>query len=324
MAIDREILIGMFRVMVRTRCLEERSAKEYRDGHIPGNIHLAIGQEAIAAGVGAALRSDDYLLTQHRAHGHALAKGVTPERLMAEFYGKRNGCCMGRVGPLHIGDADLNYFGGQGIVGSQVPIATGVALSAKMRGTDQVTLCHLGEGTTNTGRFHTAINLASIWNLPVVYLIENNMWAYGVCASHSANIENLSDRAIAYGIPGMTVDGNDAISVYEAVSKAVARARTGEGPSIVECKTLRLDGHYSADTQVYRDKTELEEGWKREPIKRFREQLIATGVLTEKEADQINQEALAEMDRAVKFAEESPFPDFKEALGDFYTDEVKK
>jgi pyruvate dehydrogenase E1 component alpha subunit len=314
----------MFRVMVMTRLLEERSAKEYRDGHIPGNLHLAIGQEAVAAGVGAALRPDDYLLTQHRAHGHAIAKGVTTERLMAEFYGKRTGCCMGRVGPLHIGDTDLNHLGGQGILGAQIPIATGVALSTKMRGTDQVTLCHVGEGTTNTGRFHTAVNLASIWKLPVVYLIENNMWAYGVCASDSTNIENFSDRASAYGIPGVSVDGNDPIGVYEAVGEAVTRARRGEGPSIVECKTLRLDGHYSADTQVYRDKKEVEEGWKKEPIKRFREQLITIGVLTEKEAGQIDQEALAEMDRAVKFAEESPFPDFREALGDFYTSEAKK
>lgn len=324
MAIEKGKLIDMFKIMVRTRRLEERIIIEFRDGNIPGNLHLAIGQEAVAAGACINLRPDDYLLTQHRAHGHAIARGITTERLMAEFYGKRTGMSMGRAGPLHVGDADLNYLCGQGILGAQIPIATGVALSAKMRGTDQVTLCHMGDGVANTGRFHTAINLASIWKLPIVFLIENNMWAYCVSASYSTNIENLSDRASAYGIPGVSVDGNDPIAVYEAIGEAVARARRGEGPSIVECKTLRLTEHYWGDTGRYRPEEEVEEGWKKEPNKRFRDKLIGMKVLTEKEVDEIEREALAELDRAVKFAEESPFPDFKEALGDFYPSEVKK
>jgi pyruvate dehydrogenase E1 component alpha subunit len=320
MTIEKEKLIAMYRMMVLTRRFEERLSKEFMSGNVPGNVHLGIGQEAIGVGACIDLELDDYVVSQHRSHGHAIVKGITPKRLMAEFFGKKTGCSMGRVGPLHVADASVGHLGAQAILGSQLPVAAGAALSAKMRGTDQVALCFLGDGTANTGRFHESLNLASIWNLPVVYIIESNMWAYCVPQDYSASVAHLADRACAYGIPGIVVDGNDVIAVYEAVGEAVARARRGEGPTLIECMTCRLCGHYEGDTEVYRDKKELDEGWEKEPIKRFRDKLIGIGVLTEKQATEIDQEALAEMDVAVKFAAESPLPDFKESLGEFYRD----
>jgi len=318
-AIEKEKLIDMYRVMVRIRTFEDRVFKEFAAGNIPGFVHLYAGEEAIAAGACANLRPDDYITSTHRGHGHLIAKGGKTDRMMAELYGKKTGYNRGKGGSMHIAEVDIGILGADAIVAAGIPIAGGAALSAQMRGTDQVTLCFFGDGATNTTRFHEGVNLASIWKLPIVYVIENNVYAETTPVSYAANIPNIADRAVAYGIPGKTVDGNDVLAVHEVVGEALARARKGEGPTLVECKTCRYYGHYEGDTQTYRTKQEFEECHKRDPIPRFRKKLIKMGVLTEKEADKIHQEVVEELDKAVKFAEESPFPEPRETLEDVYT-----
>ena len=302
MTIEKRELINMYRVMVRIRKFEERTRKEFAAGNIPGFVHLYAGEEAIATGACANLRPDDY----------------KTNLMMAELYGKKTGYCKGKGGSMHIADVDIGILGANGIVGAGIPIAGGAALSAKMRGTKQVAICFCGDGATNTTRFHEGVNLASIWKLPIVYVIENNMYAQKTPISYAANIPNIADRASAYGIPGETVDGNDVLAVYEAVGEAVARARRGEGPTLVECKTYRYHGHNEGDEQTYRTKEEVEGWMKEDPIPRFKEKLIGTRVLTEKEANEIDQAMLKELDEAVKFAEGSPFPDPEEALEDVF------
>jgi len=317
MPIAKEKLIEMYRTMVRIRTFEKVALKGFEAGDI-GVIHLYIGEEATATGACANLRPDDYITSTHRGHGHLIAKGGKTDRMMAELYGKKTGYCKGKGGSMHIADVDIGILGANGIVGAGIPIAAGAALSAKMRGTDQVVVCFFGDGAANTTRFHEGINLASIWKLPVVYLVENNQYAESTPISYAANVANLADRAAAYGIPGVTVDGNDVLAVYVAVGKAVARARRGEGPTLVESKTYRHRGHFEGDQQTYKTKNEVD-GWvKKDPIPRFRKKLIGMGVLTEKKADEIDQAMLKELDDAVKFTQESPFPDPEETLEDVY------
>jgi len=317
-AIEKEKLIDMYRVMLRIRVFEDRVYKEFAAGHIGGFVHLYTGEEAVATGACANLRIDDYITSTHRGHGHLIAKGGKTDRMMAELYGKKTGYNKGKGGSMHIADLDVGILGASGIVAAAIPIAGGAALSAKMRGTDQVTVCFFGDGACNTSRFHEGVNLASIWKLPIVYVIENNMYAETTPISYAANIPNIADRAAAYGIPGVTVDGNDVLAVYEAAGEAVTRARKGEGPTLVECKTCRHHGHYEGDTDTYRTKEELDECKKRDPIPRFRKKLVEMGVLTEKEADKIEQEINEEIEEAVKFAEESPLPAPEETLEDVY------
>jgi pyruvate dehydrogenase E1 component alpha subunit len=305
-------------VMVRIRTFEERVVKEFAAGNIPGAAHLYAGEEAVAAGACANLRPDDYIISTHRGHGHLIAKGGKTERMMAELYGKKTGYNKGKGGSMHIADMEIGILGANAIVGAGIPIAGGAALSAKMRGTGQVIICFMGDGATNTGRFHEGVNLAAIWNLPVVYVIENNIYAESTSISAVCKLTNLSDRAIAYGIPGKTVDGNDVLAVYEAVGEAVARARKGQGPTLIECKTYRHYGHFQGDPQTYKTKEEVEEWMKKDPIPRFRKHLISTGVLSEKDADKIAQEMREEIEKAVKFAQESPYPAPEEALEDVY------
>jgi len=318
MTIKKEKLIDIYRVMVRIRTFEERVVKEFAAGNIPGAAHLYAGEEAVAAGACANLRPDDYIISTHRGHGHLIAKGGKTDRMMAELYGKKTGYNKGKGGSMHIADMEIGILGANAIVGAGIPIAAGAALSAKMRGTDQVTICFLGDGATNTGRFHEGVNLAAIWNLPVVYVIENNMYAESTSISSACKLANLSDRAKAYGIPGKTVDGNDVLAVYEAVGEAVARARKGQGPTLIECKTYRHRGHFEGDPQTYKAKEEVGEWMKKDPIPRFRKRLIEMGVLTEEEANKIGQEMKEEIEKAVKFAEGSPYPAPEEAIEDVY------
>ncbi len=318
MAIKKEKLIEMYRVMVRIRTFEGRVAKEFAAGKIPGAAHLYAGEEAVATGACANLRPDDYITSTHRGHGHLIAKGGKTDRMMAELYGKKTGYSKGKGGSMHIADMEIGILGANAIVGASIPIAAGAALSAQMRGTDQVVIGFLGDGATNTSRFHEGVNLAAIWNLPVVYVIENNMYAESTPLSAACKLVNLSDRAKAYGIPGKTVDGNDVLAVYEAVGEAVTRARKGQGPTLIECKTYRHRGHFEGDPQTYKTKEEVEEWMKKDPIPRFRKQLIEMGVLTEENADKISQEINEEIEKAVKFAEESPLPAPEEALEDVY------
>jgi pyruvate dehydrogenase E1 component alpha subunit len=318
MKIGKEKLTDMYRAMVRIRLFEERVVKEFAAGHIPGFVHVYSGEEAVAVGACANLTDDDYITSTHRGHGHVIAKGGKTDRMMAELYGKKTGYNKGKGGSMHIAEVDIGILGADAIVGGGIPVAGGAALSAKMRETDQVAVCFLGDGATNNARFHEGVNLASIWKLPVVYVIENNVYAETTPVSYAMNIPNIADRAVSYGIPGVTVDGNDVLAVYEAVAEAVARARKGGGPTLVECKTCRHHGHFEGDSMTYRSKAEVEECKKRDPIPRFRKSLAEMGMLTEEEADKIDQEIANEIDAAVKFAEESPLPAPEEALEDVY------
>ena len=318
MPIEKEKLIGMYRTMVRIRTFEERVSKEFAAGNIPGFVHLYVGEEATATGACANLRPDDYITSTHRGHGHLIAKGGKTNRMMAELYGKKTGYNKGKGGSMHIADMDIGIIGANGIVGAGIPVAGGAALSAQMRETDQVVVCFFGDGATDTTRFHEGVNMASHWKLPVVYAIENNLWAMSTRTSTVRNITSLTARAAAYGIPSKSVDGNDVLAVYEAVGEAVAQARRGEGPTLVECKTYRHRGHSEGDPAGYRTKEEVEEWMKKDPIPRFRGKLIGTGVLTEKEVNEIDQAMLKELDEAVKFAEESPLPDPEETLEDVF------
>ncbi|MFC2024190.1 thiamine pyrophosphate-dependent dehydrogenase E1 component subunit alpha [Chloroflexota bacterium] len=316
MTLDKQKQIEMYRTMVRIRTFEERLRREFAKGGVPGFIHLCDGQEAIAAGTCANLRPDDYITSTHRGNGHCIAKGMLTASLMAELYAKKTGCSKGKGGQMHCSDMKFGILGTNGIVGGQIPIAGGAALSVKIRKTDQVAVCFLTDGSSNCSRFHEGINLAAIWNLPVVYVLENNGLAITTRISYSCKLTNLSDRAAAYGIPGVTVDGNDVEVVHEAVAEAVARARRGEGPTIVECKTIRGADVFEGeeDAKTYRTKDEMEEIKKKDPIPRYRINLIERGILTREQVDEIEREALEEMDKAVNFAEESAFPSAEETL----------
>lgn len=319
MAIDKERLVAMYRTMVRIRAFEERVSKEFAVGNIPGHAHLYTGEEAVATGACANLRPDDYVVSTHRGHGHLIAKGGKTDRMMSEIFGKQTGYCKGKGGTMHIADTDIGMLGANGIVGAGITIAGGAALSAQKRQTDQVAICFFGDGATSTSRFHEGLNLAACLNLPVVYVIENNGYAITTRIKYSCQITNIGDRAAAYGIPGMTIDGNDVMAVHEAVGEAVARARKGNGPSLIECKTYRWHGHFTGDPQIYRTKEEVAEWKKRDPIPMFRKKLVSMGVFTEEDAEQINRLMDEEIEKAVEFAQESPFPAPEETLDDVYT-----
>ena len=301
----RELLRQMYTI----RAFEEKAEQLYALGKVHGTMHLSIGEEASAVGSIAALRPDDLILSTHRGHGHCIAKGADLNRMMAEFMGKESGYCRGRGGSMHIADLEGGNLGANGVVGGGIPIAVGVGLSLKMQKRDQIILCFFGDGAANTGPFHESLNMAAIWKLPVVYVCENNQSAMSFSVKRAFAIEHISDRAAAYGMPGVTVDGNDLLAVYEAVSQAAKRAREGEGPTLVENVTYRWRGHSKSDANRYRTREEIEAWKKKCPIKRFRAHLIEEGVLTEEEADRIEQEAYAAIDAAVAFAEASPEPD---------------
>lgn len=315
---EKEKLIDMYKAIVRIRRFEESAVKIFARGELPGTLHTGIGQEAIAVGACAALGDDDYVIGNHRGYGYLIAKGGKTDRIMAEMLGKKTGYCKGKAGSYHIAIADIGMIGNQGIVGAGITIATGVALSAKLRGTSQVIICFFGDGASDTSRFHEGINLASVWKLPAVFVCENNLYSLSAPQREHQNITDVADRAIAYGIPGVIVDGNDVIAIYEAVSEAVARARGGEGPTLIECKTYRYRGHFEGDSEVYRTKEEVEEWKKKDPVGRFKEKLIEMGILAEKEANEIDQQVEEEMDKAVAFAKGSPFPEPEVTLEDVY------
>jgi acetoin:2,6-dichlorophenolindophenol oxidoreductase subunit alpha len=320
MTLEKDKLLWMYNIMVRHRAFEDRVLKHFETGDIPGFVHLGQGEEAIGVGALSAIRSDDTFTSTHRTgHGHLLARGETMNRMMAELFGKKTGMMKGKSGCMHFANLDLGELSCTGILGNNIGIATGMALAHKMQKTDRVALCFFGDGTSNTGAFHENVNMASAWKLPVVYIIENNQYAESTAIRDATNVERLSDRALAYNIPGVHVDGNDPVAVYEAVSQAVARARKGQGPSLIECETCRQRGHFEGDeVSTYRTTRQIDECKKRDPIPRFRKKLIENGLLTDAEADRISREAEKEVDRAVVFAQESPFPDLSEVTTDVY------
>lgn len=319
MSIDTEKLLWMYTNMLKIRRFEERVGELFAAGKIPGFVHLYIGEEAVATGVCAHLRKDDYITSTHRGHGHLISKGGDLKLMMAELFGKRTGYCKGKGGSMHIADVDLGILGANGIVGGGPPIATGAALAAKYKGTDQVAVCFLGDGASNQGTFHEGVNMASIWKLPVIFVVENNMYGISLSQTRSMRVQDIADRAAAYDIPGFVVDGNDVIAVYEAAGEAIQRARAGEGPALIECKTYRYRGHFEGDPMIYRTREE-EEMWKaKDPIPRFEAKLMEMGVLSEAQAREINERIIAQVEEAVRFAEESPWPAPEEVLEDVYT-----
>lgn len=314
-----DFLKKMLQDMHNIRAFEERAEQLYSLGKVHGTMHLSIGQEGTAVGASNAMADGDYLLNHHRGHGHCLAWGSSIGRMMAEFMGKESGYCRGRGGSMHIADMESGNLGANGIVAGGVPIAVGVGLSIKMRKTDQVCLVIFGDGAANEGAFHESLNMASIWNLPVVYLCENNQYAMSMPFPKAFNIENVSERAAGYGIPGVTVDGNDPLAVYLAVSEAAARARRGEGPSLVESKTYRYKGHSKSDKQAYRTRDEVQDWMEnRDAITRFSQLLTLAGVVSETEATAMRDIALQTLDQAVEFSEASAEPDLSSIADGVY------
>ena len=316
--LPKEKLVEMYRMMVKIRLFEEKVFELYAQNLVPGTIHLYTGQEAVAVGVCSALRKDDYITSTHRGHGHCIAKGADVKRVMAEILGKKTGYCKGKGGSMHIADFSIGVLGATAVVGAGIPIAAGAGLSIKLRRKDQVVACFFGDGASNQGTFHEGINMAAIWQLPVIFVCENNLYAMGTRQSLAMRIENIADRAAAYGIPGVVVDGNDVLAVYEAALKAAERGRRGEGSTLIECKTYRHRGHSRVDPAKYRPKEEVEAWLAKDPIKRFREKLIQSNILTNIEIQQIDKEVAAEIEKAVKYAMESPYPAPQEALEDVY------
>jgi len=316
--IGKDKLVEMYKKMFQIRSFEEKVFELYARNLVPGTIHLYAGEEAVAVGVCSNLRKDDYITSTHRGHGHCIAKGAQLKRIMAEILGKKTGYCKGKGGSMHIADFNVGMLGATAVVGAGLPIAMGAGLSVKLRGLDNVVACFFGDGASNQGTFHEAINMAAVWKLPVIFVCENNVYAMGTRQSTVMLTESVADRAVAYGIPGVAVDGNDVLAVYEVAHKAVGRARTGEGPMLVECKTYRHKGHSRIDPAKYRPKEEVAEWLRKDPIKRFKETLLQTKVLLEAETQKIEKEALTEIEEAVEFAMESPYPSPEEALEDVY------
>lgn len=314
MDIPREKLVLMYERMLKIRHFEERVRDLFAAGEMPGFVHLYLGEEAVAAGACAALEETDFITSTHRGHGHIVAKGGEVKRMMAELYGKATGYNKGKGGSMHIAAPTLGILGANGIVGAGLPIATGAGLSAKLRGTGQVALCFFGDGASNQGTFHESVNIASAFDLPVVYVCENNMYGVGTKQCDVRNVQDIADRAVGYGIPGLAVDGNDVIAVYEACREAVERARSGKGPTLIECKTYRWQCHFEGEPDTYRSSEEVAAWREREPIEPYRARLIEQGVLTEDQADAIEADVGRELDDAVEFARESPLPDPETAL----------
>jgi len=322
--LEKSKLLEMYRRMLTIRFFEEKVFELYGQNLVPGTIHLYAGQEAVAVGVCANLRQEDYITSTHRGHGHCIAKGARLDKTMAEILGRKTGYCKGKGGSMHIADFSIGMLGATAVVGAGIPIATGAGLSVKLRGTDQVVACFFGDGASNQGTFHEGVNLAAVWGLPVVFVCENNLYAMGTKQSRVMLVDNIADRAVAYGIPGVVVDGNDVLAVYEATREAVARARRGEGSTLLECKTYRLKGHSRFDPAAYRPKEEVDEWLKKDAIALFQTKLLERGILTEAETKRILQDVKNDVDNATKFALGSPFPEPDEALEDVYASEERE
>lgn len=321
MKLTKKKMIELYTMMLKIRHFEDRIINLYAKGKVPGLAHLYVGEEAIAVGVCAALREDDYITSTHRGHGHVLAKGADAKHMMAELFGKKTGCCKGKGGSMHIADMKKGVLGANGIAGGGLPIATGAGWSAKWRGTDQVAACFFGDDASNNGTFHESLNLASLHKLPVIFVCENNLYGISVCQIKHQPISDVATRAAGYDMPGFVIDGNDVIKVFNSTSEAVKRARIGKGPTLIECKTYRWRGHHEGDPNQggrYRTKDEIE-GWKVKcPINRLAKKLLKDKVATKKKLESIENEVIAEIDAAEVFAEKSEFPASQEMYEDVY------
>jgi len=318
MDIEKEKLLFMYERMLLIRHFESRVKELFAAGELAGSVHLYLGEEAVAVGVCAGLNTDDYIASTHRGHGHIIAKGGDPKFMMAELFGKATGYSHGKGGSMHIATLELGILGATGIVGSGIPIATGAALSAKLRHTKQVAVSFFGDGASNEGSFHESLNIAAAFDLPIVFICENNLYAVGTRLDKVCKVADLSIRASGYGIPGISIDGNDVFEVYRTASQAIERARTGGGPTLIECKTYRWRTHFEGEPDTYRTPEEIKAWMEKEPIARCRQQLITDKVLTSKKADEIEQQVVLEIDNAVEFAHTSPLPAPETALEDIF------
>jgi acetoin:2,6-dichlorophenolindophenol oxidoreductase subunit alpha len=318
-SLSHQRMLDLFHQMWLIRYFDEKVDEFFARGAIHGTTHLCVGQEATAVGACAILEDRDKITSTHRGHGHCIAKGADVNRMMAELFAKETGYCKGKGGSMHIADVDQGNLGANGIVGGGIPIAVGAALTSKMKALDFVVLCFFGDGAANEGSFHEALNLASIWNLPVVFFCENNQYGMSGSVREMINIEHIGDRASSYGIPGKVIEGNDLYAVIQATEEAVDRARKGEGPTLIEAKTYRWKGHSKSDAKKYRTKEE-EQYWRRDkdPIKLFAERLIGEKISNSEELEAVRLRAKEDIEAAVQFAEDSPEPSLDTLETDVY------
>ncbi len=316
--LTKKDLISIYESMFKIRKFEEATVKYYAQGKIPGFVHLYIGEEAISTGVCAALKKDDYITSTHRGHGHLIAKGGDVNKMMAELFAKSTGYCKAKGGSMHICDLNLGIMGSNGIVGAGLSIAAGVGVAAKMRDAGQVCVCFFGDGASNRGTFHESANMASSFKLPVIFVCENNFYGISGCVRDTMNITDIAARSVSYGMPGIKVDGNNAIEVYNAAKSAVDLARSGGGPTLIEAVTWRHRGHWEGDPDNYRDSRECADWLAKDPIPRHAEYLVSKGIATKDEVKIIESKVISEIDNAVDFAKSSPFPEPKDLYTDVY------
>jgi TPP-dependent pyruvate/acetoin dehydrogenase alpha subunit len=313
---DQTQLKAFYESMIKIRFFEERVVKHFLAGEVPGFLHVYIGEEAIATGVCQNLTPHDYIASTHRGHGHTIAKGADLNGMMAELFGKKTGLCKGKGGSMHVADFSVGMLGANGVVGGGYTLAVGAAMAEKMKGTPNIAVVFFGDGASNRGTFHEAANMAAAWKLPTIFVCENNQWAATTPYRVTTSVADIADRAAGYGMPGVVVDGNDVFAVYEAMKELVTRARNGEGPALLECKTCRLEGHFVGDPQKYRNKDEIAEGYQNEPIGNFENRVVADGLLKPEELEAIKQHVGKMVDDAVEFAFQSAYPD----ATDFFAD----
>jgi len=315
---DRETLVEILRQMVLIRRFEEKCAESYSLGKIGGFCHLYIGQEAVGVGAISAVRKDDYVLTSYREHGQAISKGISPDAVMAELYGKAGGCSHGKGGSMHLFDKTVGFLGGHAIVGGQIPLATGVAFASKYQETDRVTLCFFGEAAVNQGAFHESLNMAQLWKLPCIYICENNMYGMGTSLERAMSLQNVAQKSCAYELASEFVDGMDVLKMRQATQRAVKRAREESLPTLLEARTYRYMGHSMSDPGNYRTRAEIEKHQERDPIKLFINDLKANGVISDDDLAQIEARVKEDVEQSVRFAEESPLPAESELTTNIY------
>ncbi|PAV30891.1 pyruvate dehydrogenase [Virgibacillus profundi] len=316
--ISNDKLKDIYKQMWLIRYFDEKVDEFFAKGMIHGTTHLAVGQEASAAGACAVIEQKDKITSTHRGHGHCIAKGATVDKMMAELFGRTTGYCKGKGGSMHIADVEMGNLGANGIVAGGIPLAVGSALTAHMKKLDYVTLCFFGDGATNEGSFHEALNLASVWNLPVIFICENNQYGMSGSVKEMVKVEDIATRSKSYGFPGVVVDGNDVVEMMNVTNEAVERARKGEGPTLIEAKTYRWKGHSKSDAKKYRTREEEKEWKAKDGIKRFKEVLLEANILTEEQEEVLRKEAKKEVEDSVEFAKNSPMPGKEELLTDVY------
>jgi TPP-dependent pyruvate/acetoin dehydrogenase alpha subunit len=313
---EAALLKNLYEKAFTIRRFEQFATEQYRIGNINGYLHLYIGEEAIAVGAISAIRLDDYIVSTHRGHGHAVAKGHDVSLMMAELFGKSTGFCKGRGGSMHVANLKQFNLGANGIVGGGIPIGTGAGMAIKQKGTDQVVLCFFSDGAVNGGVFHESLNLAAIYHLPVIYILENNHYAAATPVEDTTLVQDFTIRAEGYGIPGISMSGNDAVEIYEAMQTPLARARKGEGPTLIECKTYRHSGHHVNDPGVYMPKDKMAYWKAKDPIDILRNYLIAADDVALSEIEEIDQRIDQKLEAAVQYAKESPEPSAEEFLSE--------